>query len=161
MSKVIIEKPETASEISALTSEINAVTDRIRERAFDLFEKSGEARGNDAENWSRAQDELLQIPESKMAERDGEISLHVTILGHHEEPIKVIVMPEALIVSAEPKHRHTKNHLAAIAAKKVFQRFDLPRPIEPGSAGATLEDGLLKITAKFAQPKTASAGSHA
>ena len=62
MSKVIIEKPETASEINVLTDEANTINGRIRERAFELFEKSGEVRGNDTENWTHAEEELLQIP---------------------------------------------------------------------------------------------------
>jgi HSP20 family molecular chaperone IbpA len=161
MSKVIIEKPETASEMSVLNDEANTINGRIRERAFELFEKSGEARGNDSENWIRAEEEVLQIPQSKIGEQDGSIVLHVTIEGHHEQPLKVIAMPDALIVSAEPKHRHSKNHLAAIGAKRIFQRFNLPDSIDAGSVHATLENGLLKITAKLAQPKVNTAGTHA
>ena len=161
MSNVIIERPETAREMSELANEANTINSRIRERAFELFEKSSEARGNDLENWIRAEEELLQIPQSKIGERDGSIFLHVTIQGHHEEPLKVVAMPDALIVSAEPKHRHSKNHLAAIGAKRIFQRFNLADSIDTGSVHATLENGLLKITAKLAQPKTSAAGTHA
>ena len=74
--------------------------------------------------------------------------------------MKVIAMPDALIVSAESKHRHSKNHLAAIGAKRIFQRFNLPDSIDTGSVHATLENGLLKITAKLAQPKVITAGTH-
>lgn len=161
MSKVIIERPKTAAEIGILTDEANIINGRIRERAFELFEKSGEARGNDSENWIRAEEELLQIPQSKIGRRDGSIFLDVSIPGHHEEPLKVIAIPDALIVSAEPKHRHTKNHLAAIGAKRIFQRFDLTDSIDPASVHATLENNLLKITAKLAQPKTHTAGADA
>ena len=91
----------------------------------------------------------------------GSIVLHVTIEGHHEQPLKVIAMPDALIVSAESKHRHSKNHLAAIGAKRIFQRFNLADSIDTGSVHATLENGLLKITAKLAQPKVNTAGTHA
>ena len=161
MSRVIIEKPKTASEMSVLTDEANIINGRIRERAFELFEKSGEARGNDSENWTHAEEELLQIPQSEIGERDGWVFLHITILGYHEEQLKVIAMPDALIVSAEPKHRHSKNHLAAIGAKRIFQRFDLPNLIDTGSIHATFENGLLKIKAKLAQPKLRTAGADA
>lgn len=141
MSRVIIEKPETATEMSVLTDEAHIINGRIRERAFELFEKSGEARGNDAENWAHAEEELLQIPQSEISERDGWIFLHITILGYHEEQLKVIAMPDALIVSAEPKHRHSKNHLAAIGAKRIFQRFDLPNLISATTSFRTLPSG--------------------
>ena len=70
-------------------------------------------------------------------------------------------MPDALIVSAEPKHRHSKNHLASIGAKRIFQRFDLPDSIDPGSVHATFENGVLKVKAKLAQPKVHTAGADA
>lgn len=161
MSRVIIEKPETASEMSVLTDEANTINGRIRERAFELFEKSGEACGNDSENWTHAEEELLQIPQSTISERDGWIFLHITILGYHEDKLKVIALPDALVVSAEPKHRHSKHHLAAIGAKRIFQRFDLDDSIDTGSVHATFENGLLKIKAKLAQPKLRTAGADA
>jgi HSP20 family molecular chaperone IbpA len=150
MSKVIIERPETAGELGILTDEANIINGRIRERAFELFEKSGEARGNDSENWIRAEEELLQIPQSTVDERDGYFFFHVPVMGYHEEQLKVIAMPDAVIVSAEPKHRHSRNHLAAIGAKRIFQRFDLPDSIDTGSVHATYENSLLKIKAKLA-----------
>jgi len=157
----MIERPETVGELSILTDESNIINGRIRERAFELFEKSGEARGNDAENWIRAEEELLQIPPSTIDERDGYVFFHVPILGYHEEQLKVIAMADALIVSAEPRHRHSKNHLAAIGAKRIFQRFDLPDSIDTGSVHATFENGLLKITARLAAPKLNTTGTHA
>jgi HSP20 family molecular chaperone IbpA len=160
MSKVIIEKPETPSEMSVLTDQANTIHGRIRERAFELFEKSGGARGNDSENWLRAEEELLQIPQSAIDERDGSIFLHAEIPDYHDEQVKVIAMADALIVSGEPKHRHSRNHLAAIGAKRIFQRFDLPASIDTGSVRATFEHGLLKVTAKLAQPKRTAAGAN-
>ena len=61
MSKVIIERPETAGEIGVLTDEANNIRGRIRDRAFQLFEQSGEVRGNDSEHRIHAEKELLQF----------------------------------------------------------------------------------------------------
>ncbi len=150
MSTIIIEKPESSHEINILTDEGNIINGRIRERAFELFEKSGEARGNDSENWIRAEEEILQIPRSTIQERDGYFFLHATIHGYHEAQLKVVAMPDALILIGDPKHRHSKNHLAAIGAKRIFQRFDLTNAIDTGTVHATLENSLLKISAKLA-----------
>jgi HSP20 family molecular chaperone IbpA len=73
--------------------------------------------------------------------------------------LKVVAMPDALFVIAEAKHRHSKDRLAAISAKKIFQRFDLPNTIDTGSVHATLENGLLKVTAKLVQPKANAAST--
>jgi HSP20 family molecular chaperone IbpA len=149
MSHVVIERPESASEMSALSEEESTITGRIRVRAFELFEKGGEARGQDAENWVKAEEELLQIPHSKLESRDGSVFLHASIGGHHEHELKVVALPDALIIIGEAKHRHSKNHLASIGAKEIFQRIDLRESIDPKTAHATFENGLLKVSAKI------------
>jgi HSP20 family molecular chaperone IbpA len=53
------------------------------------------------------------------------------------------------------------NHLAAIGAKKIFQSLDLPDLADTGGVRARFENGLLKITAKFAAPKVTTTGSRA
>lgn len=148
MPHVVVERPETQSEINILTDEQNTITGRIRLRASELFEESGEARGNDDENWLKAEEELLQIPTAKLESRDGSYFLHANIAGHHEQELKVAALPTALIVIAEPKHRHSKNHLASIGAKRIFHRVDLIEPIDTQSVHATFENGLLKVSAK-------------
>jgi HSP20 family molecular chaperone IbpA len=158
MPHIIVERPETPGEMSSLTNEENTISGRIRIRAFELFEKSGEARGNDAENWKRAEEELLQIPHSKLESRDGSVFLDVSILGHHEQELKVVALPNAFFVIAEPKHRHSKNHLASIGAKRIFQRIDLRETIDTQSVRAEFENGLLKVTAKkLAEAKSQTA----
>jgi HSP20 family molecular chaperone IbpA len=152
---IIIEKPQTVTEMNILKDEENTITGRIRERAFELFEKSGEARGNNSENWIKAEEEELQVLHGKIGEKDGRLFLHVSIIGHHEHEVKLIALPDALILSAQPTHRHSKNHLAAVGAKRIFQRFDLPDSIDIDSVRATFENGLLKVTAvKLAGSKT-------
>ncbi len=158
MPGIIIEKPQTESDMNILTDDENAIAGRIRERAFELFEKSGEARGNDSQNWIKAEEELLQVPHWKLAEKDGSFSLHISILGHHLHELKLIVLRDALILTGQPTHRHSKNHLAAVSAKRIFQRFDLPASIDTDSVHATFENGLLKVTAvKLGKPKTNAA----
>jgi len=140
-----------------LTNQENTITNRIRTRAFELFEKSGEAPGDAVENWVKAEEELLQIPHSKLESTGGSVFLHVSILGHHEQELKVVALPNALIVAAEPKHRHSKNHLASVDAKRIFQRIDLREPIDTRSVRADFENGLLKVTAKKLETKAQSA----
>jgi HSP20 family molecular chaperone IbpA len=149
MPHVTIEKPHTAGEISALNEEQSTINGHIRVRAFELFEKSGEARGHDAENWVRAEDELLQVPHSKLESRDGSLFLRATIHGHHEHELKVVALPNAFIIIADAKHGHSKNHLASIGAKRIFQRIDLHETIDTQSVHAEVENGFLKVTAKM------------
>jgi len=147
MSNIQIETPESASAIDILTDEENTLTDRIRERAFELSEERGGGETNASDNWLRAEGELLQFPQANLKERDGSFFIHMKVSGFHEGDVKVIALPEALIISAKSKHRHSKNHLAATGEKRIFQRFDLSAPIDAHDVHATLENDLLKVTA--------------
>jgi hypothetical protein len=113
MSKVIIEKPETASEMSVLNDEANTINGRIRERAFELFEESGEARGNDSENWIRAEAShfhVFSMAASILATARCSVApgaMIKSLLRRHH--VRVLAFPELksrLLNSAGKRKRH-------------------------------------------------------
>ena len=147
MSKITVETPESQSEMDILRDEANTLDTQIRERAFELFEEHGGSETQTCKNWLQAERELVQPPQGKLAHGDGSFHLHMHIGGFHEEELRVIALPDALIVSAKSKHRHSKHHLAAMGEKRIYQRFPLSAPIDTHTVHASLENGLLQVTA--------------
>jgi HSP20 family molecular chaperone IbpA len=147
MSNVTVEKPETQSAINILNDEANTLIGRIRERAFELHEERGGGDGHALDNWCQAEGELLQFPQANLRERDGSFHLHMQVPGFHVTDLRVIALPEALIISARSRHRHSRNHLASVGEKRIFRRFDLSTPIDTHNVRATFENDLLKVTA--------------
>jgi HSP20 family molecular chaperone IbpA len=147
MPNITIEKPESQSAINILNDEENTLNGRIRERAFELFEERGGREGQTLENWFQAEEELLQFPQAHLKERDGSFHLHMEVPGFHATDVRVIALPESLVISARSKHRHSRNHLAAVGEKRIFQRFRLSAPIDTQNVHATLENDSLAITA--------------
>ena len=147
MSKITVETPETQSEMNILRDEANTLDNQIRQRAFELFEEHGGGETQTCQNWLQAEHEFVRSPQGKLAHRDGSFHLHMHVGGFHEREVRVIALPEALIVSAKSKHRHSKHHLAAVGEKMVYQRFPLSASIDTHSVHAVLENGLLQVTA--------------
>ena len=159
MSKVTIDKAEGESASSILREEANTLADQIRQRAFELFVERGEADGFALDHWFRAERDLLQVPEAHMIEKDKSFHLHVAVPGLDEKDLKITALPNALIISAASKHKHSgingDLHLCAFGDKRLFRRFDLSAPINTHKVHATVDNGLLKVTA-FKQKKPVS-----
>jgi hypothetical protein len=47
--------PKVSAAIAAVLPQVSTAQDRIRERAFALFEKRGSRHGNDLQDWFRAE----------------------------------------------------------------------------------------------------------
>lgn len=151
MSNVAIKKAHGETAVGVVVEEANTLADEIRKRAFELFVDRGRVDGFSLDNWFTAERDLIQVPEAHLVDRDGSFHLHVAVPGFSEKDLKVTAMPDALIVSAESKHKHSSKeadlHLCAFGEKRMFRRFDLPAGIDTDKVHARLDDGLLKITA--------------
>jgi HSP20 family protein len=93
----------------------------------------------------------MQVPEAHLIEKHDSFQLHVAVPGFSEKEVKVTALPNALIVSADAKHKHSDKetgvHSCAFGEKRMFRRFELSSPINTDKVHAKLENGLLKLTA--------------
>ena len=159
MSKVVVEKATGESESNLLLEEANTLANQVRKRAFEFFLERGQAEGFCLDNWFRAERDLFQVPEADVVEDGRAFHLHIAVPGFNQKDLKVTALPDALLVSAKSKHKHSDRsntfHLCAFGEKRLFRRFDLPGSIDTHNVHATVEDGLLRVTAfKLDKPTT-------
>ncbi len=160
MSRVAIETVDgkKAGAVS-IFDEIKALSERIRERAFEIFQARGGGDGRAMDDWANAERDLLWTPESELIDRDGRFEVQVAAPGFDPGEVRVMALPDALIVKAsrtETNERNEDNVQAREAARKtLFCRFDLPEPIDPGKVTANLEKGVLCLTALKANQEAA------
>ena len=121
----------------------------------------GSLDGFSLDNWFTAERDLIQIPEAHLVDKNGSFHLHIAVPGFSDKDLKVTALPNALIVSAESKHKHSRQdadlHLCAFGEKRMFRRFDLPGGINTDKVHARLDDGLLKISAVKLEQETSKA----
>jgi len=161
MSHVAIEKvDEKKIGTASIFEEIKALSERIRERAFAIFEGRGGGDGFEKEDWLNAEKDMLCACESDLVEKDGKFEVRMNAPGFDPGDVKVTALPEALIIRASSSHTHEKNEdnvrFCEFGQKTLFRRFDLPEPINLDRVTADLNKGVLHLTAAKARQESAS-----
>ena len=151
MSKVAIEKIDEKRPAPSIFNEVKALSEQIRERAFETFERRGHGDGSAMQDWLDAERQLFRIPESELLDRDGKFEARVSAPGFDPGEVKVIAMPDALIVNASSSHKHDRSEggvrFCEFDQKTLFRRLDLPEPINVDKVTANLDKGVLQLTA--------------
>jgi HSP20 family protein len=128
--------------------------DRIRNRAYDLFESRGRTIGRDLEHWLAAEHELAWKPPIEILERNGQFSIRIAIPEVDSKDIDMEVTPEYLLLKAEVLHEHHEDegklHVCEFRRGNLFRSIRFPKEIDPGGVKAELKNGMLQVTARIA-----------
>jgi HSP20 family molecular chaperone IbpA len=154
MANVAVEKvKESRPQSPVLVDKLEKMADRVRKRAYEIFQYRG-TDGQELENWLQAEHDLIFAPESEMVEKDGKFEIRVAAPGFQAAETNVTALPDAVIVSAESHHKHEEKdanvHFCEFGEKTLFRRLDLPVPIDVDKVTASLDKGMLRITAQKA-----------
>lgn len=155
MSQIAVSAVTSSNEaLNRLTQFRKTLHDDICEKAFRLFQQKGCQSSNELEDWVEAEREVLCCPPSELAETSDEIRIRAAVPGLDARTMQVYVLPNSITIEGQmeaPKHANDeKIHFSELTEKKVLRQFDLPTPIDPERVQATLEDGVLRISAKKA-----------
>jgi HSP20 family molecular chaperone IbpA len=152
MPQVAIEKlDEKRAAGSSVLNEMKTLSERIRQRAFELFERRGAGDGLAVNDWLSAERDLFRLPESELIEKDGKFEARVSAPGIDPEDVKVTALPDALIVKGSSTHKHERTdgdiRFCEFDQRTLFRRFDLPEPINVDKVTANLDKGVLQLIA--------------
>jgi HSP20 family protein len=155
MANVAIEKvKENHIDSSRLISKLEALAERIRDRAYQIFQHR-EKGGNEVEDWLQAERDLVLAPDAELIEKNGKYEIRVAALGFRPEEISVTVFPDAIVVSAQSSHSHEQQdgevHFCDFGQRALYRRLNVPEAIDVDKVSATLQDGVLRISAQKAQ----------
>jgi len=156
MTQVTIEKVDgEKNTTSSIFDEIKTLSETIRQRAFEIFERRGGGHGFAVEDWLNAERDLIRIPESELVEHEGKFEVRVSAPGFNPGDVQVTALPDALIIKASSTHKHDKNEgsvrFCEFGQKTLFRRFDLPEPINLDKVTANLDKGVLHLSAPKAK----------
>jgi HSP20 family protein len=159
MPNLIIHKvrPGESGPLSLFQS-IENLFDQVQRRAFDLFEQRGGVPGRDLEDWLRAEHELLFEPAAELIEENKQFRMRIAVPGLEAKELEITATPESIIVQGESANRREQKkgdvRFSEFNEKKLFRRFELPDRIDVERVAASLDKGMLQITAaKAALPK--------
>jgi HSP20 family molecular chaperone IbpA len=151
MAKIALTRVNEAAgaESQSLLRDLETLRDRIQERAYGIFERSGASHGSALDHWLEAERDLTVTPVSDLVEKDSAFELSLVLDGFGAGDLQVSALPEALIVLG--------NRLSESSEKTLYGRFDLPSMINVDQVTARTEGGILRVTAPKAVQTTTTA----
>jgi HSP20 family protein len=125
--------------------------ENIRKRAFELFERRGGAPGGELEDWVQAERDLFWIPRAELAETDTEFKIHVGVPGMDAKNLEVTAQSGEILVRGNTERRIESRgkgvYYSEFGEKSLFRRFDAPDSIDLARVTASVENGMLTVTA--------------
>jgi HSP20 family molecular chaperone IbpA len=105
---------------------------------------------------------IQSTPPANLYEGNGQLSLVTPIPGAHPQHTDVIVTPERIEVVARCKYpqsrQHYHRHEWQVGSWELS--VDLPRPVDPAGAKATLNLGVLVVMAPVADSGAFDGNGH-
>lgn len=154
MANIAVHVEDQTPETLPAYEEILRRFEDVRRRAFELFEKRGREVGRSLEDWLKAEREVFRWPAAEMAEKDREYELQMMLPGFDAKEVRVTATPSEIIVHAETKSKQKTEQASVLwtefASNDVYRKFDMPQRIDADMTEATLDKGVLRITAKKA-----------
>ena len=152
MANVAVQKIEDKkAKPLALFQEIEKQFEEVRRRAFDLFERRGRELGHALEDWLKAEHEVMGWPTAELTDADTRYDLAMTLPGYEPKDVQVTVTPSEIIVHAKVEERkkaeEAKCAWTEFRSNDVYRRFELPEAIDTEKTTASLDKGMLYITA--------------
>ena len=134
----------------------------VAQRAFTLYEEAGRPKGSDWQHWLQAESEYL-FARPKVLESLDRISLFAIVPEKPPRNIEICMAPLGVIIKTELLRLDAQCRFPA-KGSGYPEQFLLARwikRVDPGSADATLNGSLLRLTAwKVSAPDSSStAGS--
>ena len=149
--------PETMLE------KIAAITDIIRQRAYSLFQSRDRSSGSDLGDWLLAERDTVWLPVSELIDEGTEFRARVALPGFDAKDVQVSALRDALVIQADVTHTHEDHNgnvcFCEFSQNKVFRRINLPTSIDVDHASASLEKGILLVTAPKAAKQVAAAAA--
>jgi len=164
MSQVAINKcksPETTSQ--TFVEQLKAISESIRTQAFGIFQRRNGGNGSDLDDWLQAEREVVWSPASELVDNKKEFRARIALPGFDAKDIQVSALPDALVIQADANHTHEGKSgdvcFCEFSAKQLFRRLPLPTSIDVDKVTASVDKGILEVTAPKAAPKQMTVGA--
>jgi HSP20 family protein len=145
-------------EAKNLIEQLESVSERIAQRAYEFFQTKGQQFGNDIDDWLHAEFELLRPAPVEISETEDQLKVRAEVPGFAAKDIKVSVEPRRVLLSGKTKQSAEKSAEKIIytewRSEEILRTVDLPKEVDPGKVTAKLQDGVLTLSmAKLKVPE--------
>jgi len=155
MSDITVQRASKDYRTLPVFAEAERTFERIRQRAYELFEGRSQGQGGPLDDWLAAEREL-NWPAAELTERGADYLVSVALPGFEADDISLTATPRTLFVQArtrserkdETKKGEATLHWSEIRSRDVCRRIDLAKDVDVDKVSAQLKNGMLKIVAR-------------
>jgi HSP20 family protein len=146
-------------EPQAIYNRMNELYDAISRRAFELFEGDGRVAGRDLDHWFQAESELLHPAHVRIRESGDAITIEAEVPGFSANEVQLSLEPRRLTISGKKQSSASgegkkENVLySERCSSELLRSIELPVEVNASRATATLNNGILELTAPRAAGK--------
>jgi HSP20 family molecular chaperone IbpA len=146
-------------EPQAISNRVNELYDTIARRAFELFESDGAISGRNLDHWYRAEAELLHPAHVRIRESDEAITIDAEVPGFSANELQLSLEPRRLTISGKKQssgeEKRGKVLYSERCSSELLRSVELPVEVNASRATATLNNGVLELTAPKLATKSA------
>lgn len=147
-------------EPQAIYNRMNELCDAIARRAFDLFEGDGRIFGRDLDHWFKAEAELLHPAHVRIRESDDAITVDAEVPGFSANELQLSLEPRRLTISGKKQSSSEQKKGSVLYSERcsneLLRSVELPVEVNVSRATATLNNGILELTAPKLAAKSIS-----
>ncbi len=147
-------------EPQAIHSRMKELYDAIARRAFELFEGDGRISGRDLDHWFKAQEELLHPAHVQISESGDAIIVDAEVPGFKASELQLSLEPRRLTISGKKQSSSEEKKGNVIYSERcsdeLLRSVELPVEVNASRATATLNNGILELTAPKRAAKSVS-----
>jgi HSP20 family molecular chaperone IbpA len=148
---VIVQVQSKQSTAQILVDKMNCLLNKVRARAYEIFERRGRDDGYDVDDWLRAEAELGAL-QAAQAECTGTgIRLRIDRSELSSERLKIYAESRAITVECSAAQTDVDEGTQNWTERTFFGRYELPVAINAESVTASLKGGVLEIAARTAK----------
>jgi HSP20 family molecular chaperone IbpA len=144
------------STLDAILQDVDAVQQKVKARAHELFRERGGEWGRALDDWLTAERECVWRPPVELSERDGSMMLEMAAAGVDGAQLDIRLTPQEVVITAPMRHVHddTKGtvHVCEFKRGSLFRSVRFPHPVDPSRARAEFQNGLLRLSVPLAAP---------
>ena len=126
------------------------ITRETAEKAFEFFRKRDGDLGGPADDWFKAESDLLKPVPVEISETTDTIDVRAEVPGFKPEEIEVSIKDNLLFLSGESTSEEKKEGENTFYSERRSNRFCrqlvLPAEVEKENAKTRIEDGVLKMS---------------
>jgi HSP20 family molecular chaperone IbpA len=161
MTNVIVQKVDSQNADSGKIEETGGVAlalkalqdtvERVRQKAFELFERRGQNPGNELNDWIQAERDLFWVPPAELAETDKEVEITVAVPGFDPKEVQVTAQRGEIVIQGSHEKRTEKKQKGVFYTefdeKNLYRRFEIAQPFDLDHVTANVQNGMLTVKA--------------